>query len=127
FAAVKRRFYFEHEAGREVLVLDGIPGSDLLKSLRGERTPDAAFKQFLIKSINLAYCPELFPQMTTRLFLWIGHRFQEQPSHGYVANQSVSDGDLELSRPRLPARLAGAFDYQPDHLLVEYARRDADP
>ena len=103
FAAIKRRFYFEHEAGPEVLALDGIPGNNLLKSLQGKRAPDAAFKQFLVESINLAYCPELFPQMTTRLYLWIGHRFQEQPSHGYVANQSVSDGDLKLFRPRLPA------------------------
>jgi hypothetical protein len=127
FVAVKRRFYFEHQAGPEVLTLDGIPGNALLKSLRGKHAPDAGFKESLIESINLAYCPELFRQMTRALYLWIGHRFQEQPSHGYVANQSVSDGDLELLRPRLPARLAGAFDYQADHLLLEYRQRDTKP
>lgn len=127
FAALKRRFYFEHEAGPEVLALDGIPGNDLLKSLRAKRAPEAAFKQFLIESINLAYCPELFPQMSRALYLWIGHRFQEQPSHGYLANQSISDAELKLFRPRLPARLADVFEYQADHLLLEYAGRNHDP
>ena len=125
FVALKRRFYFEHEAGPEVMALDGVPGNALLKVLRAERPPETAFKQFLIESVNQAYCPELFPQMTTRLYLWIGHRYHEQPSHGHVSNQSVSDSDLDLLRPRLPGRLKGAFDYQPDHLLLEYGRRDA--
>lgn len=123
FIALKRRFYFEHDAGPQVMVLDGTPGQALLTVLRMNRQPEAAFKQFLIESINLAYCPELFPEMKTRLYLWIGHRFQEQPSHGHVSNQSLSESDLELSLPRLPARVAEAFDYQPDHLLLEYPQR----
>ena len=127
FQAIKRRFYFEHEAGPAVFDLDGTPGEALLKALRGTREPDDKFRQFLIESINKAYCPELFPQMARGLYLWIGHRFQEQPSHGYVANQSVSDGNLGLFRPRLPARLAGAFDHQADHLLLEYGPRDGSP
>jgi hypothetical protein len=122
FRALKRRFYFEHERGKDVLKLDGRPGTDLLNMLRATHPPEDAFKRLLIESINLAYCPVLFPEMKTLLFLWIGHRFHEQPSHGHVANQSVSDYELKLLRPRLPARLAGAFDYQPDHLLLECSR-----
>jgi hypothetical protein len=127
FSALKRRFYFEHQRGAEVLALDGTPGQALLNVLRAAHPPDFGFKQHLIETINRAYCPELFPQMSTRLYLWIGHRFQEQPSHGYVANQSVSDGELNLLRPRLPARLSGAFDYQPDHLLLEYIPPAGEP
>jgi len=100
--------------------LDGSPGSELLRALRGNGAPTIGFKHTLIRLINLAYCPELLPQMSTRLYLWIGHRFHEQPSHGHVANQSVSDEQLRLSRPRLPSRLEGIFDYQPDHFLLEY-------
>jgi hypothetical protein len=125
FRALKRRFYFEHQAGEDVLKLDGRPGSDLLNALRAAGAPEDAFKRLLIESINLAYCPVLFPVMETRLFLWIGHRFHEQPAHGHVANQNVSDYELELLRPRLPGRLAGAFDYQPDHLLLECHRPGA--
>ena len=122
FTALKRRFYFEHESGEDIMALYGAPGNDLLKVLRANRAPETAFKQFLIEFINRAYCPELFSQMTTRLYLWIGHRYHEQPSHGHLANQSVSDSDLSLFRPRLPQRLDGAFDFQPDHLLLEYPR-----
>ncbi len=121
FIALKRRFYFEHESGEEIMALDGAPGNDLLKVLRANREPEAAFKQFLIEFINRAYCPELFPEMHTQLYLWIGHRYHEQPSHGHVANQCISLNELELLRPRLPQRLAGAFDYQADHLVLKYS------
>ncbi|MBI4664260.1 MAG: DUF4338 domain-containing protein [Verrucomicrobia bacterium] len=125
FRALKRRFYFEHQAGEDVLKLDGRPGAELLNILCASNPPEDAFKRLLIESLNLAYCPVLFPEMKTLLFLWIGHRFHEQPSHGHVANQSVSDYELKLLRPRLPSRLAGAFDYQPDHLLLECRRPGA--
>lgn len=125
FRALKRRFYFEHKQGEDVLKLDGRPGADLLNILRTCQPPEDAFKRALIESINLAYCPVLFPEMKTLLFLWIGHRFHEQPSHGHVANQTVSEHELRLLRPRLPSRLAGSFDYQPDHLLLEWRRSGA--
>jgi hypothetical protein len=121
FTALKRRFYFEHESGEDIMALYGSPGNDLLKVLRANRAPEAGFKQFLIESVNRAYCPELFPVMVSQLYLWIGHRYHEQPSHGHVANQSISLNELELLRPRLPQRLAGAFDYQADHLVLKYS------
>lgn len=120
FRALKRNFYFEHRCGEQVFELDGQPGSVLLKILRDPNSPEQSFKRVLIQSINLAYCPVPFSEMKTLLFLWIGHRYHEQPSHGYVANQSVSDHELKLLKPRLPKRLKGAFDYQADHLLLEY-------
>ena len=126
FTALKRRFYFEHESGEDIMALDGVPGNDLLKVLRANRAPEAAFKQFLIEFVNRAYCPELFPEMHTQLYLWIGHRYHEQPSHGHVANQCISPNELDLLRPRLPQRLAGAFDYQADHLVLKYCCGAAD-
>jgi hypothetical protein len=83
--------------------------------------PEQAFKQQLIFAINKAYCPVPFSVMETRLYLWIGHRYHEQPAHGYVANQSISDAELQLLKPRLPKRLEGAFEYQPDHLILQYS------
>jgi hypothetical protein len=120
FMALKRLFYFEHEDGRKAFEVDGVPGNDLLTVLVGSRPLESTFKQFLLESLNAAYCPVLFSEMRTRLYLWIGHRFHEQPSHGYVANQSISESELLLRRPRLPKRLEGAFEYQADHLLLEY-------
>jgi hypothetical protein len=123
FAALKRRFYFEHFQGKEIFDLEGVREGTLLGVLQSSSAVEAGFKHYLIESINLAYCPTPSPHMTTRLYLWIGHRYHEQPSRGYVANQSIADTELELLRPRLPRRLTGAFDYQPDHLLLRYRRQ----
>lgn len=122
FVALKRRFYFEHLEGKDVFSLGGTEGYAFLRALQSDSPLEDGFKQTLIESINRAYCPTLFPQMSTRLYLWIGHRYHEQPSHGYVANQSIGDSELDILRPRLPKRLAGAFQYQPDHLLLRYRR-----
>lgn len=127
FTALKRLFFFEHKDGPKAFDIDGTPGATLLKVLGTKGQLEAAFKQFLIESINAAYCPVLSSEMKTRLYLWIGHRFHEQPSHGYIANQSISETELELQRPRLPKRVAGAFDYQPDHLLLQYRRGSDTP
>lgn len=127
FVAVKRRFYFEHSSGEEAFKLGGSQSEMFLNALKPSFSLEDGFKQTLIEAINRAYCPVLFPEMNTRLYLWVGHRYQEQPSHGYVANQSIGDYKLELLRPRLPQRLAGAFDYRPDHLLLRYRHAgDAD-
>jgi hypothetical protein len=124
FVALKRRFYFDHIHGNEAFSLAGERGKAFIDVLQDNKTIEEKFKHFVIESINLAYCPVLRPKMATRLFLWIGHRYHEQPSHGYIANQSIADNELEILRPRLPSRMAGAFQYQPDHLLLRYRCKD---
>jgi Domain of unknown function (DUF4338) len=124
FIALKRRFYFDHDQGHQVFRLAGDQGQMFIDVLQDSKAIEEKFKHFLIESINLAYCPVLRSKMTTRLYLWIGHRYHEQPSHGYVANQSIADSELDLLRPRLPSRMTGAFRYQPDHLLLRYRCKD---
>lgn len=118
FRALKRRFYFEHEHGEECFLLDPKPGADLIDVLIGRKIPDDQYKRALIESINRAYCADLFPEMTTRLFLWVGHRFHEQPSRTHIANRSIPETDLSLHLPRLPETLRRALPFQPDHLLL---------
>jgi hypothetical protein len=120
FTALKRRFYFEHENGTEVFALDPTPSGELLRCLSEDGEPGDSFKQRLIESINRAYCCDLFPEMSTRLYLWVGHRFHEQPSRSHIAHQSIPETELVLGTPRLPSRLTGAFSYQPDHLVLSY-------
>lgn len=118
FRALKRRFFFEHDHGRECFDLDPAPGADLLRILAADEEPGETFKSSLIESINRAYCADLFPEMATRLFLWVGHRFHEQPSRAHFANRSIPETELALRLPRLPSELCGALPYQPDHLLL---------
>lgn len=127
FTALKRRFFFEHEKGLETFSLDPTPGGQLLRFLATGARPSSSFKQQLIESINRAYCGDLFPEMSTRLYLWVGHRFHEQPSRSYIANQSIAETDLNLGLPHLPARIAGAFAYQPDHLVLSFCPPDRSP
>lgn len=127
FTALKRRFFFEHEQGVEAFALDPTPGGELLRFLAPGAVPGNSFKQQLIESINRAYCSDLFPEMSTRLYLWVGHRFHEQPSCSHIANQSIAETDLHLGLPHLPAQLVGAFEYQPDHLVLSFCPADRSP
>ncbi len=119
FRSLKRRFYFEHVEGLQAFSLAGTPGERLLTLLTERREPDHGFQNYLVAAINRAYCPVPFDEAATNLYLWIGHRFHEQPSHAHVACQSIPGSSLRFSLPRLPRRLAGAFEYQPDHVRVE--------
>lgn len=120
FRAIKRRFYFEHSEGVQAFALAGAPGERLLTLLTERREPDHGFQNYLVEAINRAYCAVTFPEAATNLYLWIGHRFHEQPSHSHIACQSIPASSLQFLLPRLPRRLAGAFEYQPDHLRVEF-------
>ena len=119
FAAVKRRFYFEHIEGgeRRVFALDNSSHGAFHAILR-DASSDPLHLQTLIGAINRAYFPADFEGMREKLFLWIGHRLDEQPTASYVANEAIPRQRLQLRRPKLPARLTDAFDYTPDHLLL---------
>jgi hypothetical protein len=59
--------------------------------------------------------------MSTRLYLWVGHRYHEQPSHSHVANQNIPETQIQLATPRLHKRMGGGFSYQPDHIMMSYS------
>lgn len=119
FGALKRRFYFEHERGDEVFSLAGGHGANFPHLLSGAATADDVFKGRLLRAINHAYCPCSFSGCDRDLHLWFSHRYHEQPTRAYVANRSVPTSAFTVRLPRLPSRLQDAFDYRPDHLLLE--------
>jgi hypothetical protein len=127
FAALKRRFYFEHASGHEAFALDGTPGRPLLEVLRDPARATREFLQDLVAALNGAFCPVPFPEMRSDLYLWVGHRYHEQPSRGHVANQAISHTQLHLLFPRLPSRVQTAFAYEPDHLILEYKPTAGNP
>lgn len=118
FAALKRRFYFEHEKGQEVFDLadpDAMDFEALLANRRGASRPLVAE---LVDSINAAYCPVRFESRDQHMYLWSGHRFHEQPSRSFVAAERVATENFVLEVPRLPRRLEGCFEYRPDHIAL---------
>lgn len=118
FAALKRRFYFEHERGHEVFELADRDAQDFATLLAGKRGRGRALIAELVDAINAAYCPVRFDSRDQHLYLWNGHRFHEQPSRSFVAADRLPTESFTLEIPRLPTRLNAAFDYLPDHLAL---------
>lgn len=125
FAFFKRAFYFEHVRGSEAFALEPESARRFAEKLAEATQGDTLLVREVIEGINLCYCPIPFPGVKERLCLWIGHRYHEQPTRSYVANQFIPATDFEIVVPRLPRRMHdakghAALDYQPDHFLLRY-------
>ena len=127
FAALKRRFYFEHEKGEEVFDLADTDAKEFEDLVQGRRESGRTLVASLVDAINAAYCPRHFDSRDQHLYLWNGHRFHEQPSRSFVASERVATDDLVTEVPRLPARLEGCFDYFPDHIALTARRLPGAP
>lgn len=129
FRALKRRFYFEHEGGgKRVFELDLSTHSEFHEILR-DPSGDADHLGLLIKAINRSYCSLTFEGAKENLYLWIGHRLDEQPTKSFVAGEYIPRNRLEIRRPKPPRALQAALAYVPDHLLLAVAspRRSGPP
>ena len=118
FAALKRRFYFEHEKGEEVFDLSDPDTKDFEELVQGGMGSGRTLVATLVDAINAAYCPLRFDSRDEHLYLWNGHRFHEQPSRSFVAAERVATDDLVTELPRLPAQLKECFEYHPDHIAL---------
>ena len=118
FAALKRRFYFEHEKGKAIFDLADPDAQEFKELLDGRRGTGQTLVATLVESINAAYCPLRFASREQHLYLWSGHRFHEQPSRSFVATERVATEDFVTEIPRLPEVLEECFDYRPDHIAL---------
>jgi hypothetical protein len=118
FAALKRRFYFEHANGHEIFELADPDAKEFEALLAGQRGSGRTQVADLVDAINAAYCPVRFESRDQHVYLWNGHRFHEQPSRSFVAADRLPSESFSLEIPRLPSRLDGAFPYQPDHVAL---------
>lgn len=117
FSALKRAFFFEHKNGTEALALSD-PDAQQFRRLLENAEDSESVASGLISAINAAYCPVGFSGREHHLYLWIGHRFHEQPSRSFLASDRIATDDFSVEVPRLPSRLKGAFDYRPDHVVL---------
>ncbi|MER9255389.1 hypothetical protein NKI59_27015 [Mesorhizobium sp. M0598] len=118
FAALKRRFYFEHRDGHQAFALADPDAQDFNKLLSGQTSNGTQLASLLIAAINAAYCPVPFAGREDHLYLWNGHRFHEQPSRSFLAGSRVAVDLFSVDVPRLPSRLLGCFEYQADHIAL---------
>ena len=118
FAALKRRFFFEHEKGDEVFDLADTDVREFEELLNGGKEFQSTLVARLVDSINAAYCPRPFDSRDQHLYLWSGHRFHEQPSRSFVAVERVATEEFVTELPRLPDALDECFDYRADHIAL---------
>jgi hypothetical protein len=125
FSTLKRVFYFEHERGEEAFALIDPDAQEFSVLLNGQGDSGRSRTRGLVDAVNAAYCPVPFNGREYYLYLWTGHRFHEQPSRSFVAADRLPSDGFSVEVPRLPTRLEGAFDYQPDHVvLTAHGHRD---
>lgn len=121
FRALKRRFYFEHvDGGDKIFELDLGSHAQFHKMLR-KPTDDADHLGLLLKAINRSYCPHHFGGAKDNLYLWIGHRLDEQPTKSFIAGECIPSNRLSIRRPEPPRALKDALTYVPDHLMLSVA------
>ena len=87
------------------------------------RTPadDADHLGLFIAAINRSYCPHSFEGARDKLYLWIGHRLDEQPTRSFISGEYIPRDRLSIRRPRPPGTLNDELAYVPDHLLLRVA------
>ena len=118
FRALKRRFYFEHaDGGNKVFELDLGAHARFHKMLRSPAA-DADHLGLLVEAINRSYCPQHFEGASDNLYLWMGHRLDEQPTKSFIAGECIPSSCLEIRRPKPPGPLKNALAYVPDHLVL---------
>ena len=118
FRALKRRFYFEHEDGGKQLFELDLGSHAKFHSILRSPEADADNLRLLVEAINRSYCPHRFEGDRDNLYLWIGHRLDEQPTKSFVAGECIPCTRLEIRRPEPPGALKAAIGYVPDHIVL---------
>ena len=125
FRALKRRFYFEHaDGGKRIFELDLGAHAQFHRMLRSPAA-DAGHLRILVEAINRSYCPNRFKGARDNIYLWIGHRLDEQPTKSFVAGACIPSSRLEIRRPEPPGALKSALGYVHDHLILNVTASQA--
>jgi len=118
FTTRKRRAFFEHKKGLELLRNGHNDVQDILQQLRDagespERVAVGLLNRFFDSS----------SRVSDMLTLWVAHRYHARPVRYLAANVEISAGEFEVRVPRLPKHLESAFpQHYGDHVV--FAHRD---
>jgi len=120
FAFLKRRFFFEHAYGHEMLNMLTNDEIEFAKLLDPDNTNLNDARDQIVGAINAYFCPELaMPQQNIAkdLIVWSAHCYDERVVRAFASWFSIERWrNIRLQRPRLAPILQDAFAYRPDHL-----------
>lgn len=120
FTFLKRRFFFEHAYGYEMLNMLTNDEIEFAKLLDPDNTNLDDARDQIVDAINAYFCPELaVPQQNIAkdLIVWSAHSYDERVVRAFASWFFIERWrDIRLHRPRLAPALHDAFAYRPDHL-----------
>ena len=123
FREVKRRYYFENIAGKELFKLqpDEITKcTDIFTTFEAQKKK---IKGALIRSINKLFLPS--DDDRRQLHIWTTHRYDmSQNAAIAISSKSVDASELEILMPR-PADWLKGLEYVPDHIIMKPKNADA--
>lgn len=101
FRIAKRRFYFEHEAGHELLMALPHDESDFDRVLADGLIGDPQLVRDLVLAINRFYEPDCPKDDDNRLTLWQSHRYDVQAPAAFVALYDEPADGMTVAGPEL--------------------------
>lgn len=102
YRSIKRRFYFEHKRGGELLALIPRDEREFEETLRAEEQGKVGLVRELVLDINRFYEPDCPDDERDRLQLWQSHRFDVRAPQAFVALHSLPHQQLRIE----PAKFA---------------------
>lgn len=99
FKAAKRRFFFEHKAGKELLLALPNDEAEFDKVLHGGLQGDPQLVRRMILAINRFYQPDSGDDEASRLTLWQSHRYDVQAPSAFVAVAHEASDAMTVEGP----------------------------
>jgi hypothetical protein len=112
----KRRFFFEHEDGADLLKLLPPDERSFYETLDRANGDSGRIVRELIRLTNRFF--DSSDEEDTALRLWNRHRYDARWSPTYVSVRSIPNEMFRLEIPRLPRVTEKAFEYQPNHVVL---------
>lgn len=119
FTALKRQYFFEHEDGLVLLERAAVDDTTFQTLML---VPDSTGKKELgnvVRAINRFYCGGM-PDDDQQLRLWASQSYDARTPPVVVSVYRLSRDSFHLRIPRLTPELCAAFEYKPDHILLQY-------
>ncbi|WP_432049461.1 Druantia anti-phage system protein DruA [Verrucosispora sp. NA02020] len=101
YGPLKRRFFFEHRAGGQLVSLLPIDERRFDDLVKGGHTGSATVVRDLLLAINRFYEPDCPDTDRERLVLWQSHRFDVKAPDTFLSLHEVHHGQFEIRPPRL--------------------------
>lgn len=117
FCNLKRRYYFENTASKDLLKLQPDEISRCLSIFTSFEAQKKRIKEMLIRSINKLFLPSSDDKK--QLHIWTTHRYDVSCDVAVaVSSKTVDASDLELLMPR-PADWLKGLEFVPDHVVLK--------